>query len=480
MVWFCVFGGIMTFKPILNNTELIDWTIKSEITDVPEISFLKNKWRKHIDNRIQKQLNHAAHQQKEEKDKKFTVYDGSDLISSRLNYKKLYQIKGVKHYGLDIQVQISPRNDLIIVKESKKIFSLSLQIKDQEYQGSLFGESEIFDFEDRKCLLAERIKINSNESFGEEALQEALQGVSFWLDRNCPETKENHKRLTAFLIETKTSPICSETITIFKRECGIAYAEGARSNYQDAYLATSFKFKEEDVCLYGVFDGHGTDGEKASIFVRDNLKEFLSKALEYYNEQEITDEGLWNAFKVTPVWIRDYFPMTPNGTTAVICIIFREKIWILNVGDSRAVLLENGEAIQLSEDAKVSNPRYAKKCKKQGFWISLDHRINGALNVARVIGNKHLKAFVEGEFQGGVSAEPKITWHKINKQSDKRILILGSDGLFDVVSTNQVVKVMDKWNAEGVPPEKMAKLLVKSAIECSGSRDNVTAMIVKI
>ena len=58
-------------------------------------------------------------------------------------------------------------------------------------------------------------------------------------------------------------------------------------------------------------------------------------------------------------------------------------------------------------------------------------------------------------------------------------LVLACDGLYDVATTDEVGKAVQKMEQDNETVENMAKRLVYNAIRC-GSKDNVTAMVVEL
>ena len=64
--------------------------------------------------------------------------------------------------------------------------------------------------------------------------------------------------------------------------------------------------------------------------------------------QGLSDQGIWNGLKQTFVKLNQQFKqmiLSGSGTTAVIAMIIDGKIWVANLGDSRAVLSNGGSPI---------------------------------------------------------------------------------------------------------------------------------------
>lgn len=230
-----------------------------------------------------------------------------------------------------------------------------------------------------------------------------------------------------------------------------------------------------DIPIFGIFDGHG--GQSAAIFVMTHLKEALKKNLEKFNRNGFTDEGIWNALKMTFVYLNQHYKQDA-GSTATVSIILNGKLWTANVGDTRAILVRNGVTTQLTEDAKPGDKRYQKGILDRGGSIIEREdtwRVNGVLAVARSIGDHILK--------GAVSARPKITAIPVEDIPPGSFLCIGCDGLFDVASSRQVGDcIWRNREAQGgnpANPNDLAGILVDNAYR-GFSMDNISAMVVRL
>ncbi|SCA58883.1 Uncharacterized protein AB751O23_AX_00130 [Chlamydiales bacterium SCGC AB-751-O23] len=265
---------------------------------------------------------------------------------------------------------------------------------------------------------------------------------------------------------------------------GFAESEGRRTGMEDAHIDTTFDFKVKShlqkVKITGVFDGHG--GAECSAFAKENIVKHLKIRLEEQNVSEITDLGVWNALKLTFVDLSRSYNSSVNaynpnaGSTANISLMIGEDLWIANLGDSRAVLVDpKGGVIQLSEDAKPDNEKYKKGIENRGhevFSIWGVPRIDGYLAVARSLGDHGLN--------GAVSARPKVT--KFKKPSDGWTgyhLAQCCDGIYDVSNSSQVGELVQKRLQEGDSLAIIASRIVNAAFQ-AGSGDNLSAVLIKM
>ena len=115
------------------------------------------------------------------------------------------------------------------------------------------------------------------------------------------------------------------------------------------------------------------------------------------------------------------------GSVAICCIIIGDILYVVNLGDSRAVLIDqNCEAKSLSNEHTPNRPDEKERIEKLGGVVLVVHdqeRIMGELAVSRSFGDKFYKPFVSGT--------PEIFSYKLDKDIHK-YLVLASDGLWNV------------------------------------------------
>ena len=279
---------------------------------------------------------------------------------------------------------------------------------------------------------------------------------------------------------------------------GLATAAGDRGINEDAHLVTRFEFRAGNeripVALAGVLDGHGgilprneTEGGKYySDRVADQLVPMVRKRLEQYNEGGLTEAGVWNALKLAMVDL-GRMEVTAQGTTACTVLAIKDRLWTVNVGDSRALLeLPEGECLQLSEDQTPDGAergtqqipgKYARSSIKRGGEPD-ERRMrgpqrSGSLGPARSMG-EHL-------LQGAISSRGKITSQPITDDVRRGHLMIGCDGIFDVATSEQVVQLMrtQRQRNPGVTNEELAAEIVAHAFEAK-SLDNLSAMVIPV
>lgn len=242
---------------------------------------------------------------------------------------------------------------------------------------------------------------------------------------------------------------------------GHASLQGRRPTMEDTYFV-----KETDRhTFYGIFDGHG------GVDVARHLALKL-----YFNIVSCS------VFKASPLRAmiagclltnQDLLSYAENqGATAIMALIKDDKMYIGNVGDSRAVLCCAGNAQALSQDHKPDRPDERKRIESLGGFITKlggIARLQGRLAVSRAFGDFSLKPYV--------IAQPEILVHPISKLDE--FLILACDGVWDVLTNQQAVDLVRMSLQKNQNSKIAAQALAKAAYD-SGSMDNISVLVINL
>jgi len=115
-----------------------------------------------------------------------------------------------------------------------------------------------------------------------------------------------------------------------------------------------------------------------------------------------------------------------GGSTALMCLIKKDILYVVNVGDSLCAFVNKEEAIQLNVPHTPQNDVERKKLDLKGAIIiekKKTFRVLGELAVSRAFGDKNYKDFI--------TAEPDISVYDLN-QVKSDYLIIASDGFWNV------------------------------------------------
>lgn len=150
---------------------------------------------------------------------------------------------------------------------------------------------------------------------------------------------------------------------------------------------------------------------------------------------------------------------------------------IANAGDCRAVLSKRGKAIELSKDHKPDSISERLRIESLGGAV-FDGYLNGQLSVARALGDWHMKKVgPTGSLLSScpLIAEPEI--HEVILSEEDEFLIIGCDGLWDVMSSQCAVMIARRELAVHNDPDRCSRELVREALR-RHTRDNLTVVIV--
>ncbi|KAL0481296.1 hypothetical protein AKO1_012760 [Acrasis kona] len=294
----------------------------------------------------------------------------------------------------------------------------------------------------------------------------------------------------------------------FRIKWVVSEVRGYRSSMEDRHvhntniIDTEMDDSGDKISIFGVFDGHG--GDYAAEWVSEKLTSNLSEELRITKTPP--KERYESIFHSTDQQLRDVVGrpdltptsfMDPSGTTACVCIIRNNKhsgdttLTCLNAGDTRAVLFDDGEIVNLSDDHKPMDEVERSRVIKAGGFLH-DERINGDLAVARSFGDFiHKCKFDFKEHEQPLVCTPDVRDFTLYNQSHNglRFFLIASDGLWDVMSSKQAANYI-KLEIENVKIETgsdvvdiqdlqfIVEKLVLHSVKDLDSGDNVTVVLV--
>ncbi|KAL3508213.1 hypothetical protein ACH5RR_033595 [Cinchona calisaya] len=230
--------------------------------------------------------------------------------------------------------------------------------------------------------------------------------------------------------------------------------------------------------FYAVFDGHG--GSDAAAYVKNNAMRFFFEDAELPKKSEIDEsflEELENshrrAFLVADQALADECSIDAScGTTAITALVFGRHLLIANAGDCRAVLCRKGAAVQLSHDHRPSSVVERKRVEDLGGVIEYGY-LNGELSVTRALGDWYMK--LPFGSASPLTAEPEVQHFLLS--DDDEFLIIGCDGIWDVMSNQDAVSLVRRELRHHGDPQQCARELVHQALRMDSS-DNLTVIVV--
>lgn len=245
---------------------------------------------------------------------------------------------------------------------------------------------------------------------------------------------------------------------------GFSLVKGkANHPMEDYHVAKLVQYQGRELGLFAIFDGHL--GDTVPAYLQKHLFHNILKEEEFWTDP---NRAISKAYERTDQAILTHSPdLGRGGSTAVTAIVIdSRKLWVANVGDSRAVLSRRGQAIQMSVDHEPNTERGSIE-NRGGFVSNMPGdvaRVNGQLAVSRAFGDKNLKTHLR--------SDPDVTPADIDVDTD--FLILASDGLWKVLANQEAVDIAKKIK----DPLKAAKQLIAESLERE-SKDDISCIVVR-
>ena len=260
------------------------------------------------------------------------------------------------------------------------------------------------------------------------------------------------------------------------------YPMAAGKANQDSYVVYENIAGDKDCHLFGVFDGHGEEGDKCSHYSANLLPNMIEDEI---NKSELGTTKIFeqshkemkkiykNAFVRTNNMLHDDDSVESylSGTTGITVMIKGDKLFVGNVGDSRAIIASEQvpgqlKSSPLSSDQTPFRKDERERLKKKGAKIMTFEQIEGNEPMhedwGTVLGEelddmgdpprvwdatleKPGCAFTRslGDMVAetvGVYAEPEVlVW---NIEPHDRFIVIASDGVFEFITSQSVVDIL--------------------------------------
>ena len=289
-------------------------------------------------------------------------------------------------------------------------------------------------------------------------------------------------------------------------------------------LSNKCKGKKEwpKASFFSVFDGHG--GNKCSEFLENNLLTFICDNKYYPNDiEKAIKYGFNEADKKFLKLVQKNGEIIDNsGSCALILLVFENKLYVANAGDSRCIIsLNNGKIRKdVTRDHKPNYPYEKERILLNGGKVyqtqtllnqdneivdnddvsNIEKNTNiiligpyrvapGNLSVSRAIGDPAAKLPDYGGNEKVIISEPDIYCFDLTKE-DIDFLILGCDGIYDQLTSQEILEcawMMIENNKKLMKETKNIDIyntcanIVDFILKMSMSRksfDNVTCLIV--
>uniref|UniRef100_A0A095A8Y4 protein-serine/threonine phosphatase n=1 Tax=Schistosoma haematobium TaxID=6185 RepID=A0A095A8Y4_SCHHA len=326
------------------------------------------------------------------------------------------------------------------------------------------------------------------------------------------------------------APVLSKETKSWQNEnysVAVSSMQGWRVHMEDAHMCLLELPGDPKAAYFSVFDGHGGTrvANHASRhlhekileqieYSRNDIKEairhaFLSMDAEMQSEMttysvkssapkldssvNLTAPGSVVAVKDSTVETHNdsttsFSLKIPNpgdelaGSTGIIVLLKDQMLYCGNAGDSRAVCSRRGVAEPLSTDHKPTLRAEKERISAAGGWVDAK-RVNGNLALSRAFGdfvfkrNPHQSA--ENQI---VTANPDVFVRRLSVEDDE-FIVLCCDGIWDVMTNQEVVSFIRLRLSYGMLPSKVCEELMMRCLapDCHTNGlgcDNMTVVLV--
>lgn len=272
-----------------------------------------------------------------------------------------------------------------------------------------------------------------------------------------------------------------------------AAMQGWRSTMEDEHKhLLSFDERSWKLWSYfSIFDGHnGIDTAKNACAHLDiHLRHALNEMLEYQHKESIRPgepvrssqldlDQLRAAIKKTYFQLdQDLRAMVKDesGCVCITCLIGPEQIYLINIGDSRAIVFSHdGHVLACTEDHKPDDPAEQERIHQAGGTISKPCagdvlRVEHQLAMTRVLGDFGIDKHI---------VPPMADIVEYPRNSSAAFVLLACDGVWDVM-TNENVASFVAQRVSTTKLETIASLLLDECLHRK-STDNMSVYIVKL
>ena len=239
---------------------------------------------------------------------------------------------------------------------------------------------------------------------------------------------------------------------------------GIRKQMEDiSYTNINFlKKNNHNISLFAIYDGH--NGKLVSEYLYKNFDKILLSNLEKTNFK--IGKSILESFKQINSQLKENPEAKNTGSTATIILIDNNILYCANVGDSQCYYISKEKILKLTQLHNCNNLKEVDRIKKNK-GIIFNNRIFGCINLTRTIGDIDFKEY-------GVTCIPDIS-KEILSENYSKYIILGSDGVWDVIDENDIINIEKKY---GSNCSNFCKKIVQTAVD-KKSQDNISCIVIK-
>jgi len=253
-------------------------------------------------------------------------------------------------------------------------------------------------------------------------------------------------------------------------QIGDSYYVVQKSNgkdMQDTYKVRTIE-SWPGLSFFAVYDGHST--HFIAELLAQKLDEFLVESLNAGLEMtSAIKQAFMKAENEVMATLQE--SKLRGGSTALCAVIYNDMLYVANLGDSRAVIFQENSHVSLSNLHDFTNTSETSHVESRG-GVVLNNRLGGELAVSRSFGDIMFKQYM--------NKDPEITVHQI--QEVDQYLLLGTDGYWNGLNSEQTLELMQSLKGEGSLDMKFCGdyLIDKCCEKIRTKKDNMTLICIDI
>lgn len=259
-------------------------------------------------------------------------------------------------------------------------------------------------------------------------------------------------------------------------DCGICTLTKERKALDEARTVSEVHRSPISFAAYGLFAGHG--GATASELCARN---FVPNLLEDATLKYDPERALRNSCDAIEAFVlaKSALDRAYYGTTVLFTLIVGQQMYVLNIGNSRAVVATRDGAQTITQEHDGSNAEEVARVRNAGGFFQ-DGKVNNLIRVTRAIGDLELKDRKHLTFPNRrmtediVIATPDIFCRKITSRD--YFLVMATAEVWEHLSTKAVIHLVTDALRKGENSRSCAKKVASAAL-ASGARGPLTVML---
>ncbi|KAJ0979668.1 hypothetical protein J5N97_015142 [Dioscorea zingiberensis] len=277
------------------------------------------------------------------------------------------------------------------------------------------------------------------------------------------------------------------------------YPQNPNRENEDRFVVRTNLQGRPDAHLFAVFDGHGRFGARCSAFVSDRFVDVLNADADLFRDPVKAFES---AFRVTNSDLhQSEVDDTMSGTTAIVVLVAGDTMYVANVGDSRAVAGVRRGGSVVAEDLSSDHTPFRKdeyeRVRQCGARVLNLDQLDGIKDpntqswddkddpprlwmpdephpgtaFTRSVGDATAESI-------GVIAEPEVL--TMNISPELLFFVVASDGVFEFLSSQAVVDMVDKFTDPQDACSAIAAESYRRWLAHEPRTDDITIIVVHI